>query len=182
MATAVLLGLAVLQVVLPNSTELPRETELAPRRVHQAAMPSEVDYPAVLANPIFAPDRKPDATAVPVAGGMMGFTVLGIAIAGDTATAVVKGPGGMVQRIKPGEVMNGWKLVTVELSRLTFERSGERRILAITKTPAPAPISANGFGPGKKPLAAGSTADSSQDSSDNSDDSSDDSNDDDNNG
>jgi len=107
--------------------------------------------------------------------------VLGIAISGDTATAVVKGPGGLIQRIKPGELMNGWKLVTVELNRLTFERGGERRILAIVKTPVQAPIAANGFGLGKKPALGATTNDSddtSNDNSDNSDDNNDDNNDD----
>src|ERR1700733_1104947 len=57
-----------LQLVLPSATHLPEETELAPRRVHEPAELTAQDYPATLANPIFAPDRKADATAVPVGG------------------------------------------------------------------------------------------------------------------
>ncbi len=90
----------------------------------------------MLAKPIFAPDRKPDESAVPVAGGMDGFFALGIALAGDTATALVRGPGGTVQRLKPGEAINGWKLVAVSLDQLTFERNKERRVLTILKAPA----------------------------------------------
>jgi hypothetical protein len=129
-----------LQLVLPSSTRLPDETELAPRRVHEAAELTVRDYPAMLANPIFAPDRKADATAVPVGGGMNGFAVLGIALAGDTATALVRGPGGMIQRLKPGDAMGGWTLVAAALDQLTFERNKERRVLTISKAPVGAAI------------------------------------------
>jgi len=130
-----LLG-AGLQLMLPSSTKLPQETELAPRRVHVPPELTAQDYPAMLASPIFAPDRKPDATAVPVGGGMNGFSVLGIAMAGDNAAVLVRGPGGMIQRLKPGDTMSGWQLVGVALDQLTFERNKERRVLSIAKAPA----------------------------------------------
>lgn len=130
-----LLG-AGLQLMLPSSTKLPQETELAPRRVHVPPELTARDYPAMLASPIFAPDRKPDATAVPVGGGMNGFSVLGIAMAGDNAAVLVRGPGGMIQRLKPGDTMSGWQLVGVALDQLTFERNKERRVLTISKAPA----------------------------------------------
>ena len=130
---------AALQLALPSSTKLPPETELAPRRVHAPPELTAQDYPAMLASPIFAPDRRPDATAVPVGGGMNGFAVLGIAMAGDTASVLVRGPGGMVQRLKPGDTMSGWQLVGVALDQLTFERNKERRVLAISKGSAAAP-------------------------------------------
>jgi hypothetical protein len=64
---------------------------------------------------------------------MNGFTVLGIAMAGDTATAVIRGPGGAVDRIRPGEMEQGWRLVNVALDGLTFERNKERRVLMLVK-------------------------------------------------
>jgi len=147
---------AGLQLALPSSTKLPDETELAPRRVHEPAALSTQEYPAMLANPIFAPDRKPDATAVPVSGGMNGFTALGVATAGDTATALVRGPGGVVQRLKPGDLMLGWKLVDVTLNQLTFERDKERRVLTISKGSGLAGPAGNpgfpNFRPGRGPM------------------------------
>jgi hypothetical protein len=131
-----LLAGAALQIALPSSTKLPDDTDLAPRRVHQSPEPLVEDYPAVLGSPIFAPDRKADATAVPVSGGMTGFMALGVAIAGDTSTALVRGPGGMVQRLKPGDFINGYKLIDVQLNQLTFERSHERHMLTISKAPS----------------------------------------------
>jgi hypothetical protein len=137
MATAVLIGAAGVQIALPSATVLPQPSELAPRHPREPFVPPVPDYPAILDTPIFAPDRKPDASAVPVAGGMEGFDVLGIATAGDTATAVVREPGGSIQRLKPGEQVQGWTLVAVELRQLTFERNKERRVLMLTKTPPP---------------------------------------------
>jgi hypothetical protein len=168
-----LLAAGGLQLVLPSATHLPEENELAPRRVHEPAELTAQDYPATLANPIFAPDRKADATAVPVGGGMNGFSVLGIAVAGDTAAALVRGPGGMIQRLKPGDLIAGWKLVAVALDQLTFERNKERRVLAISKAPA-APAAA-GLMPGRRlgtqPFAQTNQSKSSNDDSDDSDDS-----------
>jgi len=169
-----LLG-AGLQLALPSSTKLPPDTELAPRRVHVPAELAVQDYPAMLASPIFAPDRKPDATAVPVGGGMSGFAVLGIAMAGDTAAVLVRGPGGTIQRLKPGDTISGWQLVGVALDQLTFERNKERRMLMISKAPvAPGKFRAPSGQPGQ--VAFPGQADQSDQSSDSSDDSDEDDN------
>jgi hypothetical protein len=146
MATAVLLAAAGVQLALPSATVLPQPSELAPRHPHEPQVIPVPDYPEILATPIFAPDRKPDESAVPVAGGMSGFDVLGIATAGDTATAVIKPPTGMIVRMRPGDQVLGWTLVSVELHQLTFERNKERRVLMLTKVPppvVPAPATAN---------------------------------------
>lgn len=144
MAAAALITTAGLQLVLPLPTNLPSESALVPRRAREAAPPVSPDFPAVLANPIFAPDRKPDASAIPVAGGMNGFVALGVGVAGDKATAVVRGPGAAIQRLKPGDEIQGWKLVVVETDRLTFERNQERRVLMIQKGVAPLAPAAQG--------------------------------------
>ena len=138
MATALLLVAAGLQLALPSSTALPEPSDLAPRRARDPAPPSTPNYPEILRNPIFAPDHKPDASVEPPAGGMGNFTVLGIATATDgTATALVGMPDGTIARVRPGEDVSGWKLVTVELSALTFEHNGERHILPLEKKPLP---------------------------------------------
>jgi hypothetical protein len=142
MATLLLIAGAAVQFAVPTSTKLPDDSILAPRRVRESPQIVEQDYPTVLANPIFAPDRKPDATAVPVSGGMNGFAVLGVGVVGDTATALVRGPGGMVQRLKPGDMINGYRLIAVQLDQLTFERNNERHMLSLSKSPGLA------FGPG----------------------------------
>lgn len=179
LATLLLVVGAVLQLAVPSSTKLPPDPDLAPRRVHEPAQLLAQDYPTVLEKPIFAPDRKPDATAVPVAGEMSGFAALGIAMAGDTVSALVRGPGGLVQRLKPGDSINGWKLVSAASDQLTFERNKERRVLMITR--ATTPIIGAGRLPGQpgRPGQAGITAQMGQ--ADNTDNSNDDDNSDDDN-
>jgi len=138
MAIALLLAAAGLQLTLPSETTLPQPSDLAPRRAREPAPPAIPNYPDILRNPIFAPDHKPDASVEPPAGGMGDFTVLGIATASDgAATALVKRPDGTIVRIRPGEDMSGWKLVTVDLNALTFEHNGERHILPLEKKPLP---------------------------------------------
>jgi hypothetical protein len=140
LATALLLVAAGLQLTLPSQTTLPVASDLAPRRARQPVDPVVPNYPEILRNPIFAPDHKPDASVEPPAGGMGAFTVLGIATASDgAATALVKTPDGTIQRVRPGEDMNGWKLVDVQLNSLTFEHNGERHILPLEKKLLPPP-------------------------------------------
>ena len=139
LATALLLVAAGLQLTLPSVSTLPEQSDLAPRRAREPASPAVPSYPEILRNPIFTPDRKADASVEPPAGGMGDFTVLGIATASDgVATAIVKVPGGTIVRVQPGEDLNGWKLVTVDLNALTFEHNGERHILPLEKKPLPA--------------------------------------------
>lgn len=140
MATVLLLVAAGLQLALPSVAPLPEQSELAPRRAREPSPPAVPVYPEVLKDPIFAPDRKADASIEPPAGGMGDYSVLGIATAGNgLATALVRSPDGAITRMRPGDDMNGWKLIAVELNALTFEKNGERHILAIEKKPVPAP-------------------------------------------
>ncbi|MGD0141570.1 MAG: hypothetical protein ABSC92_00265 [Rhizomicrobium sp.] len=139
MATALLLVAVGLQLTLPSVTALPKQSDLAPRRAREPAFPAVPNYPDVLRNPIFAPDRKADASVDPPAGGMGDYTVLGIATAGGgIATALVKTPDGTIARVHPGDDMAGWRLVAVDLNALTFEHNGERHILPLEKKPLPA--------------------------------------------
>ena len=172
MATIVLVAAAGLQLALPLRTELPQESELAARRAKEPVAPVVPDYPTVLDNPIFAPDRKPDASAMPVAGGMNGFVALGVLVVGTEGAALVRGPGGFVQHLKPGDAIQGWKLVTVETDRLTFERARERRVLMVQKSPPVGPIGLTRGPqiPGAKPAANAGSDNSDSDDSDNNDD------------
>ena len=142
MATLLLLVAAGLQVVLPSVSSLPEQSELAPRRAPEPLPPAAPLYPEVLSNPMFAPDRKADASIEPPAGGMGDYAVLGIATAGTgMATALVRSPDGSVLRLQPGGELDGWKLVQVQLNSLTFEKNGERHTLTIEKKPPAAPTS-----------------------------------------
>jgi hypothetical protein len=168
MAAIVLALAAVLQVVLPSSTTLPDRPKLALRETGEAVATAPVRaYPGVLAHPIFAPDRAPPPAEAETAGNLSGVEVLGTAIAGKAAAAaLVRDSDGTISRVKIGEDIDGWKLVSIAPSELTFDRNGERRSLTVDIS---APKS---MGPGATKMGTSKPA-SQDDSSDDSDDDSD---------
>lgn len=170
LATTVLLVAVAFQIAMPPSVELPRNSAVAPRQPVALAAPTAKSYPAVLARPIFAPDRAPVVLQAPSAGNLAGFEVLGTAIAGKTSAALLRESSGRIIRIKPDDVIQGWHLVSIERAQLTFDRDGERRLLAVT---AVAPKT------GVNPQLAASHSSSSSDDDDEDDDSSSNSSDDD---
>ncbi len=167
MAAVVLLAAAGLQLAMPSSVTLPHEPRVAPRHVEEAEEPVAGVYTAIMAHPIFAPDRAPPPAEAEASGNLSGVEVLGTAIAGKrAAAALLRGSDGTLSRVRIGEVIEGWKLVAIAPTELTFDRNGERHTLSVDVT-AP------------KATAAGSTKSGSglhaNDDSSDSDDSDDDS-------
>jgi hypothetical protein len=166
MAVIALVLTAVLQLAVPSSTVLPERPKLAARTAEEAdSTPvARVAYPAIIAHPIFAPDRAPPPTEAETAGNLSGVEVLGTAIAGKVAAAaLVRDSDGTISRVKIGGDIDGWKLVSIAPTELTFDRNGERRSLTVDIS---APKST---GPGTTKMGTSRTT-SADDSSDDSDD------------
>jgi hypothetical protein len=162
MAAIALVLTAVLQLAVPSSTALPERPRLAPRAAEQAdATPvAPTTYPAVMAHPIFAPDRAPPPAEAENTGNLSGVEVLGTAIAGTrAAAALVRDTDGTISRVKIGEEIDGWKLVSIAPTELTFDRNGERRSLTV-EISAPRPT-----GPGTTKMGSASNNQASQDDS-----------------
>lgn len=167
MAAIVLVLTAVLQLAVPSSSALPERPRAAaahPVEEADAAPVAAKAYPAVMAHPIFAPDRAPPPAEADAAGNLSGVEVLGTAIRGKVAAAaLLRDSDGTISRVKIGEDIDGWKLVSIAPTELTFDRNGERRSLTVDIT-APKTTA----GTTKMGTANGSTSQS--DSSDDSDD------------
>jgi hypothetical protein len=166
MASIVLLLAAGLQLALPSSVSLPvigrHAAATAP-----AAEPVRVAanaYNAIMAHPIFAPDRAPPPAEADESGNLSGVEVLGTAIAGKVSAALVRDADGEFSRLKVGDELDGWKLVSIESKQLMFDRNGEKQSVAITTTAPSRAGTTTKMGTG----VAGST--SSSDDSDDSDD------------
>jgi hypothetical protein len=133
-ACGILVLMVVLQAALPGASPPDRAAGLAPRRTRPFAPPQTPDYPAILAAPLFAPDRKPgpddDGSA---AGGpsMAGYAALGVATSRTAAAAVLSTPAGKVVTLRRGEVVDGWTLTDLTPTRLTFEQKGARHELDV---------------------------------------------------
>jgi hypothetical protein len=167
MAAIALVLAAGLQLALPSGVTLPAH----PRAPAAAPMASEemratpAAYAAIMAHPIFAPDRAPPPAEAEASGNLSGYEVLGTAIEGKTAAAaLVRDSGGEITRVKVGEEIDGWKLLSIAPEELVFDRNGERRSLTVNIT---APVR-------KGPGAAGAAGRPGASASDDSDDSEDD--------
>jgi general secretion pathway protein N len=141
-----ILALAV-QLFLPSGATPPEASSLADRRPRPLLVPSPPDYAAILARPIFAPDRKPGASDLSATSGgeLAGYSALGAAVGHGVATAVISGPSGSIRTVHGGETVEGWRVVAVDAGKLTFERGGVRHSLivgapaeALSKAAAPA--------------------------------------------
>jgi hypothetical protein len=118
---AVLTGLLALQASAPARTMPPLDDTLAPRRLRMPLAVPAPDYPGVLGAPIFAPDRRP---GVPMAVSQ-GLHLIGVASDGrQSQTAIVRGLDGAVHVLRPGERLQGWRLVSVSGDRASFDGPG----------------------------------------------------------
>jgi hypothetical protein len=130
-AALALFFIAGFQMTLPASVALPDDVVLAPRRVPEPSQPLAASYASILARPVFAPDRAPVTVEAQPSGNLSGFEVLGTAVAGNVSTALVRDTTGRILRIKPDEILQGWRLVSIDRMQLIFDRDGERRALSV---------------------------------------------------
>lgn len=135
MAAIALLAAVGVQLAMPSGVDLPVTARATPRPVREAVESDPPVYTAIMAHPIFAPDRAPPPAEAEVSGNLNGVEVLGTAIEGKTAAAaLLRDSGGGFSRVRIGEVIEGWKLVTIEPTELIFDRNGERRSLSVDVT------------------------------------------------
>ncbi len=172
MASIALLLVAGLQLALPSGASLPEIVRQAPpaAKAVEPVRTAITAYNAIMAHPIFAPDRAPPPAEADAEGNLSGVEVLGTAIAGKISAALVRDADGDFNRIKIGEEIDGWKLVSIEPTALVFDRNGERRSLAISATAPMRPVMNTTMG---KAASSSSSSSSTDDSSDDDDDDSD---------
>jgi len=123
------------QLMLPPSAPPAEPPGLAARRQKPLMVPPVAEYAAILASPIFAPDRSPGASesgsASGGSGSLAGYAAIGAVAGRAVATALVTIPGGGIKSLRPGDEVEGWRLVAVERTRIWFERSGVRHALVV---------------------------------------------------
>jgi hypothetical protein len=122
------------QVLAPMGSVIPEPSGLAPRRDRPIGLPMPLDDHAILAAPIFAPDRRPGAKGLRLgsaASPMAGYAAVGAVSSRATASAVIVLPNGQTRVMHGGDLVDGWRLVGIEPSRLVFDRQGERHVLVV---------------------------------------------------
>jgi len=94
----------------------------------------------------------------PGAGVLDSYAALGVATARNFASALVKGPGEAAKTLRPGDTLEGWRLVGLDKEKLTFERGGARHVMTVGAPPA----SAGGDTAGAPPASADSNKDGTE--------------------
>jgi general secretion pathway protein N len=150
LACGALTIMLVVQLMLPPSAPPSQPSGLAPRRQRPVVVPPVPEYAAILASPIFAPDRHPGASGdLSQAGGgsLSGYAAVGAVASAANATAVITVPGGGIKTVRRGDEVDGWRLVGVDKTRVYFEHNGVRHSLVIGAPPEAA-AAQPGAGPG----------------------------------
>lgn len=159
-AAAVLLLLLVAQMLIPDAPLTAANARLP--KVARTELPTvQVDYPALTAAPIFAPDRKPDKSDTATASREL--VLVGVGTAGNKSVASIRDADGVTQRVVSGGTIQGWQLVSTEKDQVTLEKNGLQRTIPLTPGQAVAmPASA---APKKANPDDGSNEDDSSDNS-----------------
>lgn len=133
------------QLLLPPAAPPSEPPGLAPRRQRPVMVPPVQEYAAILASPIFAPDRQPGPSGGASEGPgatLNGYAALGGVAGREVASAVISAPGGGIKTVRRGDELEGWRLIGVDKTHVYFERNGVRHALVIgapAETAAPAP-------------------------------------------
>lgn len=136
-ALSVLLGLGlILAIALPAVTELPPIATTAPPRLPASPTVEPLSMgAAMLAAPIFAPDRQPakagsGSAASAADSGLPGVTVVGVVRVGRSVRVLMR-DGTAILSLAPGASVRDWRIVGVDADAITLDRDGDRRRLAI---------------------------------------------------
>jgi hypothetical protein len=138
LACGALTLMLIVQLVLPPSAPPSQPPGLAPRRQRPVLVPLVPEYAAILAAPIFAPDRRPGASgdASPSAAGSLGgYAAVGAVASRADGTAVIIVPGGGIKTVRRGDEVDGWRLTGLDKTRVYFEHNGVRHALVIGAPP-----------------------------------------------
>jgi general secretion pathway protein N len=138
LACGALTVMLIVQLVLPPSSPPAQSPGLAPRRQRPIVVPLVPEYAAILASPIFAPDRRPGAsgdTSSGAAGSLGGYAAVGAVTSRAGGTVVIAAPGGAIKTVRRGEEVDGWRLTGVDATHVYFEHNGVRHALVIGAPP-----------------------------------------------
>jgi hypothetical protein len=122
------------QLMLPPAAPPADPLGLAPRRQRPVMVSPVPEYAAILASPIFAPDRRPGPSggvSGSGAGSLAGYAALGAVAGRAVASAVISAPGGGIKTLRQGDEIDGWRLVEVDKTRVVLEHNGVRQSLVV---------------------------------------------------
>ncbi|MEQ1756306.1 MAG: hypothetical protein ABL973_19475 [Micropepsaceae bacterium] len=108
------------------------------------ALPAIASYDVITTHPLFNTNRVPDPVAPvatsggqPASGPLLGdlsqFKLVGIAGDSETRIALVQKAGGALQRLKPGDSLEGWIVTGIDARGVSISGGGRKEVLAIPR-------------------------------------------------
>lgn len=114
----------------PSKPSAPAPAKLLPGL---AAIAPEQAYPETVARPLFTPTRRPappQAVAAAAAFNRGQFQLLGVIIAGNSKTAMLREKAsGKIHRVEQGREVNGIKVASIERETVTLAQGGETEVV-----------------------------------------------------
>ncbi|MFZ0267899.1 hypothetical protein, partial [Caulobacter sp.] len=135
-----LVAAIALQLALPGG-DMPAEAAgLAPRRSRPLVATPTPDYAAILAAPVFSPDRINHDNAP--GGGNGGvtsgaLTLVGVTTGGRFPSAVLRAADGATAVARPGQTFAGWRVTSVGPGAVRLSGAAGRVTLRVADSASP---------------------------------------------
>jgi len=141
LAMAVLVFMPSPLAMLDLFEQAPTVEVKAPPRVMLAAMPAATAFAAITARPLFNRDRKPDPLPPPPEapkpaielGDLAQFRLEGLVMSSDAQLALVRKGGAQVLRLRPGDMLDGWKVEKIDSKGVSISGGDRSELLTIPK-------------------------------------------------
>ena len=98
------------------------------------------DYPQILSRPLFTPSRGAAGAGLASQAAstvLSDYTLAGVTHVGGRGEAVMRGPGGEVVSLRPGDTLLGWQVAAVERGGIVLQQGDIRRVIAVSSSAAP---------------------------------------------
>lgn len=145
LATGVLVLLIALQIALPQATDLPPASAVAPRHPRPLRAQPTPPYPGFVDQDVFDPQRKGGAGGALGGGGTAPLQVMGIVSSSRGAAALIRPSSAPSRFVRAGAVVGDWKVISIGRDSVWIAKGETRRRLPVGAAPelgAPPPTPA----------------------------------------
>jgi len=131
------MGLAV-QLAWPTPAPVDHAVRRAALPTLAASTVLPLDYPQILARPLFAPARGLAAAQGQTASAALSdYTLVGVSRVGSRGEAVFRSASGDVLSLRLGETLLGWRLAAVEAGGIVLQQGEVTRTIKVASPVAP---------------------------------------------
>jgi hypothetical protein len=137
---ALLIAALAVQLAWPTPAPVARNTGRVVLPASVAADRLPVDYPQVLARPLFTPSRGAAgdaAAAQSAAAALSDYTLAGVARVGGRGEAIFRTASGETISLHTGEALLGWRLAAIEPGGVILQQGELSRAVKVSASAGP---------------------------------------------